>query len=249
MTDLRFLDRGGGDRLAYRRTAGGAPGVFWTGGFRSDMEGTKASLVAGWAERQGRASLRFDYFGHGSSTGDFAAGTITRWRDDALAAFDALTEGPQILVGSSMGGWIALLLARARRERVAGLLLLAPAPDFTETLMWKPMSEDARREILEKGEWLYKAGDDSYPITRALIDSGRENLVLGETLRFAFPVRILQGMADRDVPWRHALELTECIEGDVRLTLLKNSEHRLSSPGDLKLLERTLDALVAEAGA
>jgi pimeloyl-ACP methyl ester carboxylesterase len=247
MDDLRYIDRGDGEKLAYRKIDGRNPGVVWVGGFRSDMNGTKAAAVADWATRMGRAGLRFDYYGHGASSGDFAHGTITRWRDDALVAFDALTKGPQIVVGSSMGGWIATLLAQARADRIAALVLLAPAPDFTEALIWDLLSDAAKDEILETGQWLYTAGNDGYPITRALIESGRRHLVLDKPMRVHYPVRILQGMADREVPWRHALKLVDILEGDdIRLTYIKNGEHRLSSPQELKLLEQTLAALDQE---
>jgi pimeloyl-ACP methyl ester carboxylesterase len=248
MTELLFLDRDGGEKMAYRKAGGAGPGVVWLGGFRADMGGTKASVVADWADRKGRALLLFDYFGHGNSTGDFEAGTISRWRDDALAALDTLTEGPQILAGSSMGGWIATLLAHARPERIAGMLLIAPASDFTEKLMWDLMPEEAKREIIETGRLLHTSDYDgeSFAITRALIEDGRKNLVLDRTLEVSYPVRILQGMNDRDVPWQHSLSLVEKIEGDVRLILVKNGDHRLSAPPHLKLLERTLDALVED---
>jgi pimeloyl-ACP methyl ester carboxylesterase len=247
MTDLAFLESGG-VRLAYRRREGKGPCVVWLGGFRSDMDGTKAAFLDGWAARRGRAYLRFDYSGHGSSGGDFLDGTISRWFADALAVFDALSEGPVIPVGSSMGGWIALLLARARPERIAGLVLVAPAPDFTEDLMWAGMPEEVRRAILENGRWQRPSayGGEGYPITRALIEDGRKNLLLRSKHAFPFPVRILQGMQDADVPWRHALRLCDAIEGDVRVTLVKNGDHRLSTPSDLKLLENTLDALIED---
>jgi pimeloyl-ACP methyl ester carboxylesterase len=242
------LKRDGGENIAYEQRAGKAPGIVWLGGFKSDMTGTKATALDAMAARQGRAFLRFDYFGHGQSSGDFRNGTITRWRDDALAVFDALTQGPQILVGSSMGGWISLLLARARPERIAGMLLIAPAPDFTETLMWPGLPEDAKRQIMEQGEWSRPSEYDheSYPITRALIEDGRNNLILQDRLKFSFPVRILQGMQDPDVPWNHALKLIDAIDGDVRLTLIKNGDHRLSTPRDLTLIEETLAGLIAE---
>ena len=238
----------GRERLAYRRVDGPGPGIVWLGGFRSDMEGTKAQAVDAWAARNGRACLRFDYFGHGASSGDFADGTISRWRDDALAILDGLTKGPQILVGSSMGGWIAMLVARVRPERVAGLLLVAPATDFTEVLMWQQMPQEAWRAILEQGVWTYKSEDDgeSIPITRALIEDGRKNLILGETTVLSCPVRILQGMDDPDVPWGHAMKLAGAIEGDVTITLVKRGDHRLSAPANLKLLERILDGLVKD---
>lgn len=250
MTDPSYLERGDGKRLAYRRTDGAGPGIVWLGGFHSDMEGNKAQAVAAWAARAGHACLRFDYFGHGRSSGDFANGTISQWRDDALAVLDALTRGPQILVGSSMGGWIALLLARARPERVAGLLLIAPAADFTEDLMWRQMTDEAKRALLEEGVWRRESAyaEECYPITRALILDGRRNLVLREPMALSVPVRILQGMADADVPWQHAMKLADAIQGDVTVTLVKAGDHRLSTPSDLKLLERALDGLVVEIG-
>jgi pimeloyl-ACP methyl ester carboxylesterase len=242
------LERADGEIIAYEQHAGKSPGIVWLGGFKSDMTGTKASALDAMAVRQGRAFLRFDYFGHGQSTGDFRKGTITRWREDALDVFDRLTQGPQILVGSSMGGWISLLLARARPERIAGMLLIAPAPDFTEALMWPRLPEDAQRQILAQGEWLRPSEYDPepYPITRALIEDGRNNLVLQERMKLFCPMRILQGMQDPDVPWEHALRLVEAIDGDVALTLIKNGDHRLSTPRDLKLIEETLAGLIAE---
>jgi len=252
MTDPLTLDRDGGERLAYRKRLGAGPGVLWLGGFRSDMDGLKAQSLDAWAGRTGRACLRFDYFGHGKSSGDFVKGTISRWRDDALAVVDKLTEGPQILVGSSMGGWIAMLVARARPDRVAGLVLIAPAVDFTEVLMWQRMPTDVQRAILETGVWLRETayeGEAAHPITRALIEDGRSNLVLGETAAVSCPVRILQGMADPDVPWTHAMKLVDAIAGDVTITLVKNGDHRMSAPSGIKLLERTLDGLVEDLGS
>ena len=250
MTDLNYLNRDGGERLAYRRRIGTEPGVVWLGGFRSDMEGTKAHVIDAWAERTGRSCLRFDYFGHGSSSGDFLDGTISRWRNDALAALEKLTDGPQILVGSSMGAWIAILLARTIPQRVAGLLLIAPAADFTEALMWQLMPEDIKSVIMEKGVWRRETAYDGeeHPITRVLIEDGRNNLVLDQAMAVAYPVRILQGMADIDVPWPHAMKVVESFVGDVTITLVKNGDHRLSSPSDLKLLECALESLTAEIG-
>ena len=247
MTEPCYLDRGG-ERLAYARRGGAGPGIIWLGGFRSDMEGTKAQAVDAWAARAGRACLRFDYFGHGRSSGDFMLGTISRWKADALAVLDALSEGPQVLVGSSMGGWIAMLAAKVRPERVVGLLLIAPASDFTEDLMWEQMPEEARRAVQENGVWQreFAVAEERYSITRALIEDGRQNLILDEKHALPFPVRILQGMADADVPWPHALKLAGAIDGDVSVTLVKNGDHRLSAPSDLKLLERTLEALVED---
>ena len=243
-----FLARDGGERLAYRKLEGRTPGVVWLGGFRSDMEGTKAESLHAWADRMGQSYLRFDYFGHGRSSGDFIKGTISRWRDDALAAFDGLTEGPQIVVGSSMGGWIATLLAKTRPERIAGMVLIAPAADFTHELMWQRMSPYVQQMLMREGVWQNQSEnpEESYPITRALIEDGRNNLVLAERLTFPFPVRILQGMADAEVPWQHAVKLLDNIQGDVTLTLVKTGDHRLSRPEDLKLLQRTLDGLIED---
>lgn len=243
----KFL-RADGESIAYLREPGKSPGVVWLGGFKSDMAGTKAVHLHAWAKRRGRAFLRFDYFGHGVSSGSFKNGTISRWRDDALAVLDELTHGPQVLVGSSMGAWIALLAAEARPEKVCGLVLIAPAPDFTEDLMWAEMPPEIRHQIMSEGAWsrpsLYD--DQPYVITRALIDDGRKHLVLGRDLAFAGPVRILQGMKDPDVPWEHALRLMKILPGNPVLNLSKEGDHRLSTPADLKRLEETLDGLLAE---
>lgn len=248
MADLSYLDRGDGEKVAYRLQEGRVPGVMWLGGFRSDMDGTKAQAVAAWAGRTGRAFLCFDYYGHGRSSGDFRQGTISRWRDDALAVFDKLACGPQILAGSSMGGWISLLLARLRPERIAGVLLIAPAADFTESLVWQRLPEAARRQIVEEGSWLrpVEYGEEPYPVTRRLIEDGRSNLVLNDKLSLKFPVRILHGMTDQDVPWQHALATIGTIEGDVSLTLVKHGDHRLSRPSDLLLIERSLEDLAED---
>ena len=249
MADPAYLDRDG-ERLAYVRRAGAGPGLVWLGGFHSDMDGTKAQAIDAWAARAGRACLRFDYFGHGRSSGNFERGTISRWKEDALAILDNLCEGPQILVGSSMGGWIAMLVAKARPERVAGMLLIAPAADFTEVLMWEKMPPDVRRALMEDGVWRRESAlaEESYPISRTLIEDGRRNLILGEEHTLPFPVRILQGMADSNVPWLHAVKLAQAIDGDVSLTLVKSGDHRLSTPSDLKRLERTLEALIEDVG-
>ena len=241
------LTREDGETIAYLARDGKAPGVLWLGGFKSDMAGTKAEALDAWAARRGRAYTRFDYFGHGHSSGDFAQGTISRWRDDAAAVLDML-RGPQILVGSSMGGWIALLLARARPGRVAGLLLIAPAPDFTEALMWEQMPPDVRQTILEKGEWQRPStyGEAPYPITRTLIEDGRKNLLLGGPIPVSCPVRILQGMQDPDVPWQHTMKLMDHLPGNLVLTLVKEGDHRLSTAADLTRMEAALEALTAE---
>jgi pimeloyl-ACP methyl ester carboxylesterase len=242
----RFI-REDSETIAYLKRGGKSPGVVWLGGFHSDMNGTKAQALDAWAQATGRAYLRFDYFGHGASSGAFRDGTITRWRDDALAVLDRLCDGPQVLVGSSMGAWIALLVARARPEKVAALLLLAPAVDFTEALIWARMSPDIRREIMERGEWQRPSsyGDGPYPIRRTLIEDGRRHLLLDSPIKVDGPVHILQGMNDPDVPWQHALKLVEKLSGDPILTLIKNGDHRLSTPEDLARVAQTLDAILA----
>jgi len=217
------------------------PGLVWLGGFASDMDGTKAQFLDDWARARGRACLRFDYSGHGPSGGDFAQGCIGDWLAQAEGVFRASTTGPQILVGSSMGGWIALLLARRLAERgeqarLAGLVLLAPAVDFTEELVWKNLDASARRDIVEKGAWARASqySPDPTPITRRLIEDGRDHLLLGGVIRAHARVHILQGMADPDVPWRHALTLVEHLSADpVTLTFIVDADHRLSRDEDL----------------
>jgi pimeloyl-ACP methyl ester carboxylesterase len=242
----RFI-REDGETIAYLRRGGKSPGVIWLGGFHSDMNGTKAQALDAWAEARGRSYLRFDYFGHGASSGAFRDGTITRWRDDAVAVLDNLCDGPQVLVGSSMGAWIALLIARARPEKVATLLLLAPAADFTEALIWARMTPDIRREVMERGAWQRPSayGDGPYPITRSLIEDGRRHLLLDAPIELSGPVHILQGMKDSDVPWQHALKLVEKLSGNPVLTLIKNGDHRLSTPEDIARIAHTLDAILA----
>ena len=243
-----YLKREDGETIAYLKRDGNAPCLVWLGGFKSDMMGTKAEALDSWAREQRRAYLRFDYFGHGKSSGEFRKGTISRWRDDALDVLDRLCEHPQILVGSSMGGWIAILAALARPDKVKGLLLLAPAPDFTEALMWADMSDEVRRQIMAKGEWQRPSayGEGPYPITRNLIEDGRKNLLLGGPIALSCPVRILQGMADPDVPWEHAMKLVEKIGGNPVITLVKRGDHRLSTEEDLARMKSAVDALVSE---
>jgi pimeloyl-ACP methyl ester carboxylesterase len=235
--------------LAYRRRrptpAGSArPGIVWLGGFKSDMLSTKAERLDLWAAEQGRASLRFDYSGHGESGGRFEDGTISSWLEDSLAMFEAQTEGPQVLVGSSMGGWIALLLARALAERQAterlgGMVLIAPAVDFTEALMWAKLPPEARDDIETRGVWMRPTpyAPEPYPVTRALIEDGRRHLLLDGTVRSHCPVHILQGMQDPDVPWDHAMTLVHHLAGDpVSVTLVKDGDHRLSREEDIERL-------------
>jgi len=250
MTKIRQLALPDGQTIAYQARAGKGPGILWLGGFKSAMDGTKAEALDIWAAESGQAFLRFDYFGHGLSSGNFRNGTITRWRDDAVAVLDRLTEGPQILVGSSMGAWIALLLARLRPARIAGMLLIAPAVDFTEALLWPHLPDDAKRQILEAGEWMRPSAydDGPYPITRALIKDGRSHLLFGTSMDLQAPVHILQGMQDPDVPWQHTLRVVDMLAGNVTLTLVKQGDHRLSTPDDIALLLQTLTGLVGRAG-
>jgi pimeloyl-ACP methyl ester carboxylesterase len=240
-----FIEVGEGDsarRLAVRARPGRPPGLFWLGGFNSDMKGTKAVALDAWAAEHGRASVRFDYSGHGESSGKFVDGTIGRWLEDSLAVFARFCEGPQVVIGSSMGGWMALLLAREIGKRpgnaaLAGLVLIAPAPDFTEELMWKGFPPEIRQEIEGKGVWLRPSpyGDGApYPITRALIEEGRNHLLLGGSIDVGCPVRILQGAQDPDVPWQHAFKLAHRLPADdVVLTMIQDGDHRLSRPQDI----------------
>ena len=252
---LKFLDIGtGGEhrRIAVRVQAGATPGLFWLSGYKSDIKGTKAEALACWAAQTGRACVRFDYSGHGESGGRFEDGAVTRWLEETLAIIRAQSEGPQILVGSSMGGYLALLLARELERageiaRLAGMVLIAPAVDFTEALIWERASEDARRAITDDGAWKRASAysPEPYVYTRGLIEDGRSHLLLGGIVRSHCPVRILQGMRDQDVPFRHALTLIEHMADEsVTLTLVRDGEHRLSRPEDLALLFQAIEALV-----
>jgi pimeloyl-ACP methyl ester carboxylesterase len=243
---------GAARRIAVRVRSGNTPGLFWLGGFNSDMKGTKALALDAWAAEHGRACVRFDYSGHGETGGAFIDGTIGRWLEESVAVFGQFCSGPQIVIGSSMGGWMALLLAReiakrpASRASLAGLVLIAPAPDFTEELMWKDFSPEARHDIETKGVWLRPSEyGEPYPITRALIEEGRNHLLLGSAIEVGCPVRILQGAQDPDVPWQHAFALTHRLPSDdVVLTMIQDGDHRLSRPQDIA---RIL-AAVAEMG-
>lgn len=234
-----YLTTPQGRRIAHHRTAGQGPGVVFLGGFMSDMTGSKAMFLQDWAAAQGRAFLRFDYSGHGQSSGAFEDGCIGDWVEDAVAAIDALTEGPQVLVGSSMGGWIALQIARALPDRVNGLVGIAPAPDFTEDSMWAGFSEAQRVALMDQGRIVIPSdySEDGYPITRRLIEDGRQRLVLRTPLSLPFPVRILQGTADTDVPVSVALRLMDHADcPDLRLTLVKGADHRFSTPECLAMI-------------
>lgn len=238
-----FLDRGDGQRIAWRRVDGAGPAVVWLGGFASDMTGTKAQALADAAAARGWSYLRFDYFAHGASSGRWEDATIGRWRADALAVVDRLTAGPLVLVGSSMGGWIAGLVALARPERLHGLVLVAPAPDFTERLMRPRIPPEGLRELALNGVW-HEPSEYGEPlaITRRLLDEGRRHLILGGPLPIRGPVRVLQGALDEPVPWRHALAYAEAIASeDVVFSLIKDGDHRLSRPQDLARLVAAVD--------
>jgi len=247
LSPLRTLARDDAPAIAYHKLDGKGPGVVFLGGFMSDMTGSKALALEEHCRKTGRAFLRFDYRGHGESEGRFEDGTIGLWAEDALAAFDDLTKGPQVLVGSSMGGWIMLLTALARPERIAGLLGIAAAPDFTEDLMWEAFDESIREQILREGLYHQPSeyDDSPYPITRALIEDGREHLLLRNRIPLTCPVRLLQGVEDLDVPWRTATRISEQLQSeDVEITLVKAGDHRLSEPQDLQRLCATLDRLI-----
>ena len=244
MQEPQFMTTPEGRRIAFRRQAGQGAGVVFLGGFKSDMAGTKAAFLSDWAAAAGRPFLRFDYSGHGSSAGAFEEGAIGDWFEDALAVVAAQTEGPQVLVGSSMGGWISLLLARAVPERVAGLVTIAAAPDFTEDSMWAGFSEAQRAALLRDGRVELPSDYSAAPyvITRRLIDEGRGRLVLRDPLALPFPVRLLQGTADTDVPPAVALRLLDHATGpDIRLTLVKVADHRFSTPECLALIAEAVD--------
>ena len=245
---LEFLDLGTGlaaRRIAVRLREGAPPGLFWLGGFKSDMQGTKAAAIDQWAGQYGRGCVRFDYSGHGESGGEFKDGTIGRWLEESIAVFEAFARGPQVLIGSSMGGWLALLLARELKHRatlsasLAGMVLIAPAVDFTEELMWKNFSPEVKRQIESTGSWQRPSqySEAPYPITRELIEDGRRHLLLGGLIETGCPVRILQGVQDMEVPWQHAMELTSRLaHDDVVFTLVKDGDHRLSRPEDIERL-------------
>ena len=243
-----YLETRDGVRIAHHRTPGRAPGVVFLGGFASDMQGTKAKALEAWARERGRAFVRFDYQGHGQSSGRFVDGTLTQWLADSLAVLDHLTDGPQILVGSSMGGCIMLLAALQRPERVAGLVGLAAAPDFTEDLLLQSLDDDARATLDREGIYdMPSPYGEPTPLSRALIEDGRSHLLLRGTIELTCPVRLIHGMRDEDVPWEWSLRTQAALASeDVEVTLVKNADHRLSTPADLRRLESTLDGLLGE---
>jgi pimeloyl-ACP methyl ester carboxylesterase len=255
-SSTEFLDRPDGETIAYHfsgpksRVQNQRCGVVFLGGFMSDMTGTKATAIEVHCKKVERPFLRFDYYGHGQSSGAFVDGTIGRWRDDTLAMLDNVIDGPVILVGSSMGGWISLLATVAQPERVAGLVCIAPAPDFTQELMWPELDETARHDLKTSGVYYQPSeySDEPYVISMNLIEEGRNHQMLNNPIPVTCPVRILQGMADPDVPWRHAVRLIEKLEcPDVVLSLVKEGDHRLSEPADLIRLTDAIDELATKA--
>ena len=244
------LSRPDGNYIAYAKTDGRAPTVVFLGGFRSDMTGAKALALEDWARKSGRAYLRFDYLGHGQSSGRFEDGTIGRWLDDALAAIDTLidAEGRFVLVGSSMGGWLALLVALRRPQRLAGLVLIAAAPDFTERLLLKELSEEDRARLQREGRLERPSQYSPEPsvFTWKLIEEGRSHLVLDKPLALHCPVRLLHGQSDPDVPWQYSLEIARHLQAtDVVTTFVKHGDHRLSSPADIVRLIAAVEEVAA----
>ncbi|MBA8877806.1 alpha/beta hydrolase [Phyllobacterium myrsinacearum] len=241
--------------IALRHLEGRQPGIVWLGGYRSDMLGSKAEWLDQWAEARGHAFLRHDYSAHGESGGEFRDGTISRWLEQSLAVFRAFSSGPQILVGSSMGGWIALrmieeLQKAGERDRIAGLVLIAPAPDFTSELVEPQLTPEQRLQLTQRGymEEPSEYSPEPYIYTKALLDDGRDNQVLKGVIQTDCPVHILQGMEDKDVPYTHAMRLVDHLPvDDVTITLVRDGDHRLSRPQDLELLTRTVASMVEHA--
>ncbi|MGE5478287.1 MAG: alpha/beta hydrolase [Bacteroidales bacterium] len=248
-----ILARDGGASIAYRRLDGHNPGVVFIHGYRSDMEGGKALALEQWCREQGRAFLRFDMFGHGQSSGDVLDGTIGRWADDAEAVIGQLTAGPQILVGSSLGGWIALLAALRLRPRIAGIVGVAAAPDFTEDLMWAEFTPEQKRQLVAEGRVVQEncyEPDNPWIIPRRLIEDGRNHLLLRDAINLYCPVRLIQGQKDADVPWKTALRIADCLASeDVEVTLVKDGDHRLSRDHDLTRLVETVARLAERLNA
>lgn len=247
-----ILTRADGASMAYHRLEGKGPGIVFIHGFHSDMEGGKALALEALCRQQGRAFVRFDLFGHGKSSGRVEDGTISRWADDATAVLDHLTDGPQVLVGSSLGGWVALLAALRRRDRVSGLVGIAAAPDFTEDLMWAEFTAEQRRDLIEQGHVVLPncyEPDNPWTVPRLLIEDGRNNLLLRDTINLFCPVRLIQGQKDADVPWKTALRIADCLAAeDVEVTLVKDGDHRLSRDHDLARLQKVVAHLLEHLG-
>ncbi len=244
------LARPDGSTIAYRATPGKTPGVVFCGGFKSDMTGTKAVALEAACRAAGRAYLRFDYFAHGESAGDFLEATVGRWKADTLQVIDEVAPGPLVVVGSSMGGWMMLLAALARPHRVKGLVGIAPAPDFTQALLWPGLPPEARTTLETTGVWRRPSAysEQPYEITMKLIEEGRNHLVLDRIAALDCPVRLLHGMRDPDVPWEHSLRLIAALKpgADATLTLVKEGDHRLSTPADIERLAATVETLCLE---
>ncbi|MDF1801866.1 alpha/beta hydrolase [Thalassovita sp.] len=251
MSGHSFLETPQGRQIAFHQTSGQGPGVVFLGGFNSDMGGTKAAFLQDWAETSGRAFLRFDYSGHGDSSGQFEEGSIGDWAQDAADAITQLTDGPQVLVGSSMGGWMSLLMAQRIPEKVAGLITIAAAPDFTEDSMWGSFDAAQRAELMEQGKLVLPSDyDEPYTITKRLIEEGRDNLVLRSPLSLPFPVRFLQGTADEEVDMSVALRLLKHASGtDMRLTLVDGADHRFSDETCLVLITSTIESVLQQLDA
>ena len=248
--DASRIVRPAGGHLAYHATPGEAPGVMFCGGFTSDMTGTKALALEAHCRARGRAYIRFDYGGHGASAGRFEDGTIGAWADDAIAILDQACAGPVVLVGSSMGGWIMLLVALARPERIKALVGIASAPDFTEDLLSAGASAEQRRQLESEGYWMQESayGDPPYPITAALIEDGRRHLLLRAPIPIACAVHLLHGQRDPDVPWQTSLRLAERLTSeDVTVELIKAGDHRLSTERDLARIAVAVDRLASAA--
>ena len=243
---FQILTRENGTSIAYNKLEGDQPGLIFMSGFMSDMNGSKALALEQHCQERGLAFLRFDYMGHGNSSGNFADGTIGLWAQNALTAFDELTEGPQIIIGSSMGGWMMILTAVSRPERVAGLVGIAAAPDFTEDLLPKQLTKIQLSKIQEDGFVVIPSEYETpYTITKTLLDDGTQHLVLRNEIPLDCPVRLLHGLEDTSVPWETALKIQNMVRSkDVEVTLIKNGDHRLSREEDLEKLKKTVMEIV-----
>ncbi|MFT3742495.1 MAG: alpha/beta hydrolase [Gammaproteobacteria bacterium] len=254
MDSHHFQPHPTGPNLAVSAQSGSLnhPGIFWLGGFMSNMRGTKAEALAAWAAEQNRACVRFDYSGHGESLGEFNDGTIGQWLAESLAVFNQYCRSPQVIIGSSMGGWLALLLIRALMQQssplvkhIKGLVLIAPAVDFTEKLIWEQLTPDIQTEFQATGSWSppQEHGSHDYLFTYSLIEEGRQHLLLSQPIATPCPVRILQGVLDTDVPWQHSTNLLHRLtEPDVVLTLVKDGDHSLSRPQDISQLIQFIES-------
>lgn len=242
-----FLELPDSRKIAYHLTEGKLPGVIFMGGFKSDMTGSKATALEAWCKARGQRFVRFDYTGHGQSSGSFREGTIGGWKQDALDVLDHLGDEQNVLVGSSMGAWIALLLIQARREKIAGFVGIASAPDFTERMIWQQLTPEQKKDLMEKGVFYAAScdGGEPYPIMRHLIEESRHHLVLHATVDAPMPVRLIHGTKDRDVPWHMVVTLLDALTSEnASLRLIKNGDHRLSSPEQIEILCRTVEELL-----